>query len=72
MKLNSPPEDCGSIPGYEDIIEALKSNNKSEYQDTLDWLGDYDPEKFNIDDIRFTQTSLSSVTFSLLPIFNLK
>ena len=31
-KRNSPPEDCGSIPGYEDIIEALKSKNKSEYQ----------------------------------------
>ena len=48
---NSPPEDCGSIPGYEEIIEALKNKNKSEYQDILDWLGDYDPEKFNIDEV---------------------
>jgi len=50
-KRNCPPEDCGSIPGYEGIIEALKSKNKSEHQDLLEWLGDYDLEKFNIDEV---------------------
>ena len=50
-KRNSPPEDCGGIPGYENIIKAQKSKNKSEYRDILEWLGDYDLEKFDIDDV---------------------
>ena len=50
-KRNGPPEDCGGIPGYEDIIDALTSKNKSEHKDLLAWLDDYDPEKFDIDEI---------------------
>jgi hypothetical protein len=50
-KRNAPPEDCGGVPGYEDIIDALKSKNKSEHKDLLEWLGDYDPGKFDIDEI---------------------
>lgn len=48
---NGPPEDCGGIPGYEDVIDALTGKDKSEYEDRLEWLGDYDPEKFDIDEI---------------------
>jgi len=50
-RRNGPPEDCGGIPGYEDVIDALTSKDKSEYEDLLEWLGDYDPEKFDIDKI---------------------
>lgn len=50
-KRNGPPEDCGGISGYEDVIDALTSKDKSEHEDLLEWLGDYDPEKFDIDQI---------------------
>ena len=50
-KRNGPPEDCGGIPGYEDVIDALTNKDKSEYEDLLEWLGDYDPETFDIDEI---------------------
>lgn len=50
-KRNDPPEDCGGIPGYEEIIEALKNKNKSENREILRWLGNYDPEKFDIDKV---------------------
>ncbi len=50
-RRNGPPEDCGGIPGYEDVIDALTNKDKSEYEDLLEWLGDYDPEKFDIDKI---------------------
>ena len=50
-RRNGPPEDCGGIPGYEDVIDALTGKGKSEYEDLLEWLGDYDPEKFDIDKI---------------------
>jgi len=50
-RRNGPPEDCGGIPGYEDVIDALTSKDKGEYEDLLEWLGNYDPEKFDIDKI---------------------
>ena len=50
-RRNGPPEDCGGIPGYEDVIDALTGKDKSEYEDLLEWLGNYDPEKFDIDKI---------------------
>ncbi|MDR1316835.1 MAG: plasmid pRiA4b ORF-3 family protein [Spirochaetales bacterium] len=50
-KRACPPEDCGGIPGYEDILEALASSNKKKNRELLSWLGEYDPEAFDIDAI---------------------
>ena len=46
-----PPEDCGSVPGYEGIIEALKNPKKKESKDLLEWIGEYNPEEFDIESI---------------------
>lgn len=48
-----PPEDCGGIWGYEEIIELLKHPESPEYEERIeDWLGeDFDPEYFNIDEV---------------------
>ena len=45
-----PPEDCGSYPGYDDILAALKAKKKTEEQEErLEWVGDgYDPERFDL------------------------
>jgi hypothetical protein len=45
-----PPEDCGSFPGYMDILEALKASKKTaEQKELLEWLEDgYDPERFDL------------------------
>jgi hypothetical protein len=44
-----PPEDCGSIPGYENLVEALADPKHPEREELLDWLGDpYDPEAFSL------------------------
>lgn len=45
-----PPEDCGSFPGYCDILEALKAPKKTaEQKELLEWLEDgYDPERFDL------------------------
>jgi len=49
-KRNAPPEDCGSIPGYEDVMKALKAKAQGKKYDKelIEWLGDYDPERFDI------------------------
>lgn len=49
-KRNCPPEDCGGVYGYYDILELLK-NPKKDKDGILEWLGDYDPEAFDIDEI---------------------
>lgn len=45
-----PPEDCGSIPGYENLLEALRNNKHPEHRAMKQWLGrPYDPEAFSIE-----------------------
>lgn len=46
-----PPEDCGSFPGYMDILEALGAKKPTkEQKKLLEWVGEeYDPEHFDID-----------------------
>jgi len=49
---NCPPEDCGSVPGYEDIVKAMKKPNTKAAKELIEWLGEkYDAEEFNIDEI---------------------
>ena len=45
---NCPPEDCGSVPGYEHLLKVRKNEKHKEYKELIvDWLGeDYDPELF--------------------------
>jgi len=51
-KRACPPEDCGGIWGYENLIEIVKDPEHSEHEEMLDWLeGDLDPEHFNLDEI---------------------
>lgn len=51
-KKACPPEDCGSTPGYEEILKALKNKKNPQYRELLKWVGDeYDPEYFNIEEV---------------------
>ncbi|MBN1311502.1 MAG: plasmid pRiA4b ORF-3 family protein [Anaerolineae bacterium] len=50
--LSGPPEDCGGIPGYADLLEALKDSKREDHAEALDWVGDdFDPEEFDLDTI---------------------
>jgi hypothetical protein len=48
-KRNSPQEDCGGVCGYYDILEALKNPQEQE-EGYMDWIGNYDPEEFDLED----------------------
>lgn len=52
-KRNCPPEDCGGPYGYENVLETLKHPENDE-DDLLEWIGDYDPEEFDLEDINDT------------------
>jgi len=44
-----PPEDCGGIPGYLDMLEVLKDPDHEEYEDTQEWIGDtFEPFRFDV------------------------
>ena len=51
-KMNCPPEDCGGVWGYSDMLEILKQPNHDEYESYIEWLGDkFDPAYFNKDEV---------------------
>lgn len=50
-KRASPPEDCGGVWGYEELLEIIKD---PDHEETMEWLGeDFDPEHFDPKEIVF-------------------
>jgi hypothetical protein len=46
---NAPPEDCGGIDGYNELIHHRCHPEKDGYIELLEWLGDeYDPELIDL------------------------
>lgn len=61
-----PPEDCGSTPGYEEIVDMLKNPepDNEEYQEMMKWLGgSYDPEYFDCSETFFDDPEERLKTF---------
>lgn len=52
-----PPEDCGGIWGYENLLKVLRNPNHEEYESMTEWLsgwyGKYDPEAFDPKKVKF-------------------
>jgi hypothetical protein len=47
-----PPEDCGGIWGYYDLLEALNDPSHERHDEMLEWLGDpWDPAWFSVDEV---------------------
>ena len=47
--LNCPPENCGGIHGYLNILEILKDPFHEEYDEIIEWIGSgFDPEFFDL------------------------
>ncbi|MCF8220697.1 MAG: plasmid pRiA4b ORF-3 family protein [Cryomorphaceae bacterium] len=45
-----PPEDCGGIHGYQELLEVLKNPKHPEYRETKVWVGSkFNPTKFSVD-----------------------
>ena len=51
-KMNCPPEDCGGIRGYSNLLEILKDLHHEEYDSYIVWLGgEFYPEYFDKDKV---------------------
>jgi len=46
-----PPEACGSVPGYDELCEALPNPKHPEHKHWKQWIGGYAPESFDLDDV---------------------
>lgn len=36
-----PPEDCGGLHGYQNLLKVLSDKKHKEYEDTVEWLRNY-------------------------------
>ena len=49
-----PPEDCGGIGGYENVLRVIADPSDEEYESMMEWLGGgYDPAAFEPGQVRF-------------------
>ena len=46
-----PPEDCGGPQGFAEILKALQAANHPNHAELCEWLGDFVPESFSVDEI---------------------
>lgn len=44
-----PPEDCGGVWGYENMLAAIRDPKHEQHDEMVEWLGeDFDPEAFDL------------------------
>lgn len=48
-----PPEDCGGVPGFYDLLEARADPDHPEHAQAVEWLDDYDPDEVEILPIKY-------------------
>lgn len=42
-----PPEDCGGIPGFYNMLGALADPEHPDHAEVMEWLDDYDPKEID-------------------------
>ena len=53
-KRACPPEDCGGVWGYEELLETIKDPKHEEHKEMLEWIGkEFNPEHFDVKEVRF-------------------
>jgi hypothetical protein len=49
-KRACPPEDCGGVWGYANLLEVIQDEGHPEHEEMLEWLGEeFDPEAFDVE-----------------------
>lgn len=62
-KGSCPPEDCGGIPGYYMMVEAINNPDHPEHEDMLDWVELDEGDKWDMDlfDLEDTQAYMKNI-----------
>jgi hypothetical protein len=49
-ELSGPPEDCGGLGGFYNLLEAIADPEHEQHEELQDWVGeDFDPTSFSMD-----------------------
>jgi hypothetical protein len=57
---NGPPEDCGGIPGFYGLLEALADPKHPDHADAKKWSGDYNPNTFDELPIKYALSRIAN------------
>ncbi len=58
-KRACPPEDCGGVWGYKELLQIIKDPQHEEYAEWMEWLPEgFDSEYFSIEEINYTLQNL--------------
>jgi len=51
-KKARPPEDCGGVWGYYELLEAVADPDHEQHEERLEWLGEgFDPDAFDLQEV---------------------
>jgi Plasmid pRiA4b ORF-3-like protein len=57
---NGPPENCGGIPGFYALLEALADPKHRDHADAKEWSADYDPNNFDELPIKYALSRIAN------------
>jgi hypothetical protein len=57
---NGPPEDCGGIPGYYELLDAIADPRHPSHAHLKEWAGDYDPATFDLLPIKYALARIAN------------
>jgi len=55
---HGPPEDCGGVPGFYNLLEAISNPKHDEHKELCEWFGDFAPDAFSADEVNRKLASL--------------
>ena len=60
-KRACPPENCGGVWGYEELLEIISNPKHEQYEEMIEWLGeeDLDPDYFDRTEVQFSDPKKS-------------
>ncbi|MCK4626638.1 MAG: plasmid pRiA4b ORF-3 family protein [Phycisphaerae bacterium] len=51
-KKACPPEDCGGVWGYYELLETIADHEHEQHEEMLEWLGgEFDPDAFDLEEV---------------------